>query len=193
MHQALAVQIGERVEQRRQQVAGFIRSERTLWNDLPEVLVGWLHYDVSHGRAVDLRPPTFKNPDQIGMKKLGCGAPAFGQPVGLGTAGRDQLDSSLSAERSRSFGEKNRGPVRSAEPLMKRKSPRDNAAFPGFPLRSFRHRGSPANFTFYAIPPNLPCQEGIKCAPFAGSPQESPNRVRRQPAMPAAHINGSCS
>ena len=76
VHESLIVEVGKRIEQRRQHVSYFAGSQRTLRKNLRKILVGIFHDDIKNLLAIHLALSGIEDADQVWMRKLSGCAPS---------------------------------------------------------------------------------------------------------------------
>ena len=135
MHKPTPVQILQRTESRRQHHARFLRRQRTLRQNLREILLRRLLGDIEDSHSIHLRTSRLKNANQIRMFQFARRPPALKLLLSV-RPGRNQLDGGVLRPSPLVFpgSKKNGTAIRPAQIAPERKLRIDGPPLPVFPI-----------------------------------------------------------
>ena len=131
VHQALAVQVRQRIRDRLKHVASFVRGERAFIQNFRQVLLGVLHREIRQRRAFERPSSGRKDADQVRMVEGGGAIPALDKYASLRLAIEHELDDGPARAKP---GEEDRAPFTPAEKPLQRELSAGKFTFALFPI-----------------------------------------------------------
>ncbi len=130
LHELAAMQERQRVQRGKQHFASLAGRERTMSENLREILIGEFHDDEQEMALAELATPRVEQPDQARMRQDGGGTPMRELSLRETRYRRHQLERGLGDSFRRILGEKYPAVIRSAEAAQQRIGAIDDVPFP---------------------------------------------------------------
>ena len=145
VQETLAVKVRESLQERLEHVACFRGDQSPLWEEFRQIFCGELHDHVEQIHTCQLAAPSFKELDQIWMRKLRSLLPARDLEFGVPGIRRHELDRGLLRFAFAALGQEYDAVIRAAQMFEQLKFAVNDLTFALFP--SIGHCAPPSSAT----------------------------------------------